>query len=41
VSENASIPVIETGAGICHTYFDEYGDKEKAVRLLTMQRPAE
>jgi glutamate-5-semialdehyde dehydrogenase len=28
VRENASIPVIETGAGICHTYFDEYGDKE-------------
>jgi glutamate-5-semialdehyde dehydrogenase len=29
VRENASIPVIETGAGICHTYFDEFGDKEK------------
>jgi glutamate-5-semialdehyde dehydrogenase len=29
VRENASIPVIETGAGICHTYFDEYGDREK------------
>jgi len=29
VRENASIPVIETGAGICHTYFDEYGDAEK------------
>jgi glutamate-5-semialdehyde dehydrogenase len=28
VRENASIPVIETGAGICHTYFDESGDKE-------------
>lgn len=28
VRENASIPVIETGAGICHTYFDEYGNKE-------------
>jgi glutamate-5-semialdehyde dehydrogenase len=28
VRENASVPVIETGAGICHTYFDEYGDKE-------------
>lgn len=28
VRENASIPVIETGAGICHTYFDEFGDKE-------------
>ncbi|MDA3816302.1 MAG: gamma-glutamyl-phosphate reductase, partial [Prolixibacteraceae bacterium] len=29
VRENATIPVIETGAGICHTYFDEFGDKEK------------
>ncbi|HAX93116.1 MAG TPA: glutamate-5-semialdehyde dehydrogenase [Bacteroidales bacterium] len=29
VRENSSIPVIETGAGICHTYFDESGDKEK------------
>ncbi|MFO7620711.1 MAG: glutamate-5-semialdehyde dehydrogenase [Bacteroidales bacterium] len=29
VRENATIPVIETGAGICHTYFDSYGDKEK------------
>ena len=28
VRANATIPVIETGAGICHTYFDEYGDKE-------------
>jgi glutamate-5-semialdehyde dehydrogenase len=29
VRENSSIPVIETGAGICHTYFDEFGEKEK------------
>jgi glutamate-5-semialdehyde dehydrogenase len=29
VRENASIPVIETGAGICHTFFDESGDAEK------------
>jgi glutamate-5-semialdehyde dehydrogenase len=29
VRENSSIPVIETGAGICHTYFDESGDREK------------
>lgn len=27
VRKNSSIPVIETGAGICHTYFDEYGDR--------------
>jgi glutamate-5-semialdehyde dehydrogenase len=29
VRQNATIPVIETGAGVCHTYFDESGDKEK------------
>ena len=30
VRDNAKIPVIETGAGICHTYFDEFGDLAKA-----------
>lgn len=34
VRENASIPVIETGAGICHTYFDEFGDKEKGRIII-------
>lgn len=34
VRDNASIPVIETGAGICHTYFDEYGDKEKGRNII-------
>jgi glutamate-5-semialdehyde dehydrogenase len=29
VRDNATVPVIETGAGICHTYFDKNGDKEK------------
>ncbi|HLN19867.1 MAG TPA: glutamate-5-semialdehyde dehydrogenase [Bacteroidales bacterium] len=29
VRENTKVPVIETGAGICHTYFDEFGDAEK------------
>jgi len=33
VRENSFIPVIETGAGICHTYFDESGDREKG-RLI-------
>lgn len=28
VRDNSRIPVIETGAGICHTYFDESGDVE-------------
>lgn len=34
VRENATIPVVETGAGICHTYFDEYGDKEKGREIV-------
>ena len=34
VRENSEIPVIETGAGICHTYFDEYGDREKGRRII-------
>ncbi|HVN57748.1 MAG TPA: glutamate-5-semialdehyde dehydrogenase [Bacteroidales bacterium] len=29
VRENARVPVIETGAGICHTYFDRAGDRDK------------
>ncbi len=34
VRENATIPVIETGAGICHTYFDEFGDAEKGSEII-------
>lgn len=34
VRDNASVPVIETGAGICHTYFDETGDKEKGRQII-------
>lgn len=34
VRENARVPVIETGAGICHTYFDKYGDKEKGREIV-------
>jgi glutamate-5-semialdehyde dehydrogenase len=34
VRDNASIPVIETGAGICHTYFDESGDREKGRLII-------
>lgn len=29
VRHNAKIPIIETGAGIVHTYFDETADLEK------------
>lgn len=34
VRENATIPVIETGAGICHTYFDEFGDAVKGREII-------
>lgn len=34
VRENSKIPVIETGAGICHTYFDESGDIEKGRAII-------
>ncbi len=34
VRENAVVPVIETGAGICHCYFDEYGDLDKGTRII-------
>ncbi|WP_346858699.1 glutamate-5-semialdehyde dehydrogenase [uncultured Draconibacterium sp.] len=34
VRENATIPVIETGAGICHTYFDKFGDAEKGREIV-------
>lgn len=34
VRENARVPVIETGAGICHIYFDEFGDPEKGRSIV-------
>jgi len=34
VRENSSIPVIETGAGICHTYFNQYGDLGKGKEII-------
>jgi len=34
VRDNARIPVIETGAGICHTYFDVDGDKELGSNVI-------
>lgn len=34
VRQNATIPVIETGAGICHTYFDHYGDVQKGAAII-------
>ncbi len=43
VVETASVPVIETGAGICHTYVDASADVEMAVKIAfnaKVQRPA-
>jgi glutamate-5-semialdehyde dehydrogenase len=34
VVQNSKIPVIETGAGIVHTYFDEFGDVEKGKSII-------
>ncbi len=35
VRKNARVPVIETGAGICHTYFDKDGDLDKGAAIIT------
>ena len=32
--ENATVPCIETGTGICHVYVDEYADLDKALRIV-------
>ncbi|WPU91110.1 glutamate-5-semialdehyde dehydrogenase [Mucilaginibacter sabulilitoris] len=34
VRDNSKVPVIETGAGIVHTYFDESGDLEKGAEII-------
>lgn len=34
VRANATIPVIETGAGICHAYFDKAADLEKGKSIV-------
>lgn len=33
IAENSSVPVIETGTGVCHTFVDETADLEMAVRI--------
>ena len=43
VVENATVPVIETGAGNCHIYFDESADTEMALDIIDnakRQRPS-
>lgn len=32
--ENATVPCIQTGTGICHIYVDEYADLQKAISIL-------
>lgn len=34
VRQNATIPVIETGAGVCHAYFDRYGDVNIGASII-------
>lgn len=34
VRENSLVPVIETGAGVCHTYFDKDADIEKGAAIV-------
>ena len=34
VQKNSKIPVIETGAGVCHTFVDEFADLEMAVNII-------
>ncbi len=34
VVDNATVPVIETGAGNCHVYFDKYADEDMAISVL-------
>lgn len=43
VVNNASVPVIETGAGVCHTFIDETAIPDMAVRIALnakVQRPS-
>ncbi len=34
VTENAKVPCIQTGTGICHIYADESADMEKALNII-------
>lgn len=43
VVKNATVPVIETGAGVCHTFIDESANPEMATRIsmnAKIQRPS-
>lgn len=34
VVENAKVPVIETGSGVCHVYVDEHADLQMAAEII-------
>ena len=34
IIENATVPCIQTGTGICHVYVDAAADQEKALRII-------
>lgn len=34
VRDNSRVPVIETGAGVCHTYIDRSADTEKSAKVV-------
>lgn len=41
--ENATVPVLETGTGICHVFVEKTGDQEKALAIIEnakCQRPS-
>ena len=43
VVENAKVPVIETGSGVCHLYVDEFANLEMAAKIAEnakIQRPS-
>ena len=42
VGQNATMPVVTGGVGVCHTYIDSYADPEKARKIVfnaKVQRP--
>ena len=43
VVDESTVPTIETGAGVCHVYVDEFADLEKALQISLnskVQRPS-
>ncbi len=43
VVDEARVPTIETGAGVCHIYFDKSADSDKAIAIIVnakVQRPS-